>query len=586
MAKAFFRWLRGELNGFYLTNINNALNETSKDIKDFLSEFKAQQFEHGKITDKNLYGLGKFAGIFLPRLTEAETIASLRMTDSHIENGTECSERGLFNTEKENFSFFLAEDVDDINKLATPTLRSSMVGDEAPIGYISSEETNLLDDNGLVRREKVLSTPPTDVAYSEYYGDEFMLLSEATMTYTNLAPALYMELFKALQWIRYNGISIKSLARVISVICPNGLVKLGSKDLIIDYQTINLPVKTTIRDVIYGNGLFVAVGTIGTILTSTDGITWTQQVSPTTQNLNAVAYGNGLYVAVGDNGIIMTSTDGITWTEQTSPTTTRRDVIYANGLFVDGITWTEQTSPTTTNWLVDGRDVIYANGLFVAVGTGGIVTSTDGINWEKRYVPLGYIMAVTYANGLFVTVTNFDGILTSPDGITWTKVFDDPGLELYGITYGNGLFVAVGIHGQIYTSPDGTNWTKQVSPVTSYILSVTYANGMFTAVGYNGVVLTSPDGINWTKQASPVTNNFWCVRYINGKYILAGTEIYLNSTISRADAVTVGSDGKHWNINYIYDDTVEIELKKQRLQLLEYIVNMKFAQVQLVEQKE
>ena len=78
MAKAFFRWLRGELNGFYVTNINGALNESTKDIKDFLSEFKAQQFEKGKITSKNLYGLGKFAGIFLPRVSKAESSASLR----------------------------------------------------------------------------------------------------------------------------------------------------------------------------------------------------------------------------------------------------------------------------------------------------------------------------------------------------------------------------------------------------------------------------------------------------------------------------------------------------------------------------
>lgn len=551
MAKAFFRWLRGELNGFYLTNINNALNETSKDIKDFLSEFKAQQFEHGKITDKNLYGLGKFAGIFLPRLTEVESITSLRMADSHIENGTEYSERGLFNTEQENFSFFLAEDVDDINKLATPTLRSSMVGDEAPIGYISSEETNLLDDNGLVRREKVLSTPPTGVAYSEYYGDEFMLLSEATTTYTNLAPALYMELFKALQWIRYNGVSIKSLARVISVICPNGLVKLGSKDLIIDYQTINLPVKTTIRDVIYENGLYVAVGYSGTILTSTDGITWTQQASNTTQNLYGVAYGNGLYVAVGNVGTILTSPDAITWTEH------------------------------LLSRYLGGRCVIYANGLFVLACTDGIYTSTDCITWVFR-IP-GYIMSVTYANGLFVAV-GYEVILTSPDGINWTETIRHNDIDLYGITYGNGLFVAVGI-GQIYTSPDGITWAQQTSQIADSLFDVIYTNGMFTAVGDTGVVLTSPDGINWTRQTSPVTNNFWCITYLNGKYIIAGKEIYLNSTISRADAVTVGSDGKHWNINYIYDDTVDVELKKQRLQLLEYIVNMKFAQVQLVEQQ-
>lgn len=225
MAKALFRWLRGELNGFYLTNINGALNESTKDIKDFLSKFKAQQFEYGKISDKNLYGLGKFAGIFLPRLSRAESLASLRMTDSSVVNGVECSECGLFNTEMENFSFF--PEVDDINLLATPKLRSSMVGNETLIGYISSEETNVLDDNGNVRRDKISATPPVGVAYSDYYGDQFIFLSEAETSYSNLEPPLYIELFKALQWIRYNGVSIKSLGRITSIICPDGLVKLG-----------------------------------------------------------------------------------------------------------------------------------------------------------------------------------------------------------------------------------------------------------------------------------------------------------------------------------------------------------------------
>lgn len=225
MAKAFFRWLRGELNGFYVKNINGALNESTKGIKDFLSEFKAQQFEKGKISDKNLYGLGKFAGIFLPRVSKTESSASLRMTESFVIDGFECSERGLFNIAVENFSFF--PETDDINLLAKPAQRSSMVGDETLIGYISSEETDVLDDNVKVRHEKISATPPEGVAYSDYYGDQFMFLSEAETTYENLEPSLYMELFKALQWIRYNGVSIKSLGRIASLICPDGLVKLG-----------------------------------------------------------------------------------------------------------------------------------------------------------------------------------------------------------------------------------------------------------------------------------------------------------------------------------------------------------------------
>ena len=362
MAKAFFRWLRGELNGFYVTNINGALNESTKDIKDFLSEFKAQQFEKGKISDKNLYGLGKFAGIFLPRISKAESSASLRMTESFVVDGFECSERGLFNTGAENFSFFHTRDdttvyfafvrvnqdtynndintmatnlersslvgnsdmvlgyisseetdlfdeignvkpekvlsappsgvayseyygdkflmlsegdnspadnivrirmtdsnvvdgieyserglfvvpvpmFDDINTLATPTLRSSLVGNETLIGYISSEETNVLDDNGCVRREKISATPPEGVAYSDYYGDQFMFLSEAEASYSNLEPSLYIELFKALQWIRYNGVSIKSLVRIVSIICPDGLVKIGRVETASDGKHWNI----------------------------------------------------------------------------------------------------------------------------------------------------------------------------------------------------------------------------------------------------------------------------------------------------------------------------------------------------------
>lgn len=362
MSKAFFRWLRGELNGYYVTNINGALNESTKDIKDFLSEFKAHQFEKGKISDKNLYGLGKFAGIFLPRLSRAESLTSLQMTESNVVDGFECSERGLFNTELENFSFFHTKDdttvyfffvrtnqdaynndintqatnlnrsslvgdsdtvlgyisyeetdlfdedgnvkpekvlsappsgvayseyygdeflmlsegdnsvvdnivrirmtdsdivdgveyserglfvvpvpmFDDINTLATPTLRSSLVGNETIIGYISSEETNVLDDNGCVRHKKLSATPPEGVAYSDYYGDQFMFLSEAEASYSKLEPSLYIELFKALQWIRYNGASIKSLGRITSLICPDGLVKLGNVETASDSKHWNV----------------------------------------------------------------------------------------------------------------------------------------------------------------------------------------------------------------------------------------------------------------------------------------------------------------------------------------------------------
>lgn len=241
MAKALFRFLRGELNGYYLTNIHNSLNEYSKDIKDFFIEFQNQQFELGKISEETLYNLGKFASVFLPRRPVSDTQTAMYMSDSHVVNDTEFSERGLFDTDSRTFDFVHTDPgitSPDINTLATENKRSSLVGNETVEGYISSEAIDVLDDDGKVRQSKVLPEPPSDVAYSDFYGNEFLFLSEGNVVYENVAPSLFIELFKALQWIRYNGVSIASLLRVIGVLCPEGLVQVDHFEVSSDGKAI------------------------------------------------------------------------------------------------------------------------------------------------------------------------------------------------------------------------------------------------------------------------------------------------------------------------------------------------------------
>ena len=63
-------------------------------------------------------------------------------------------------------------------------------------------------------------------------------------------------------------------------------------------------------------GLFVTVGDNGIILTSSDGTTWDNRISGTTNNLYGVTYGNSTFVTVGDNGTILTSSDGTSWTNK------------------------------------------------------------------------------------------------------------------------------------------------------------------------------------------------------------------------------------------------------------------------------
>ena len=68
-------------------------------------------------------------------------------------------------------------------------------------------------------------------------------------------------------------------------------------------------------------GLFVSVGSSGTILTSSDGTSWDNRTSGTSEILVGVTYGNSTFVTTGISGTILTSSDGTTWTSRTSGTT-------------------------------------------------------------------------------------------------------------------------------------------------------------------------------------------------------------------------------------------------------------------------
>jgi hypothetical protein len=237
--------------------------------------------------------------------------------------------------------------------------------------------------------------------------------------------------------------------------------------------------------VTYAESLFVAVGAAGTILTSSDGTTWTSRTSGTTSNLYDVTYGNNRFVAVGglvhDAGpsTTLTSLDGLTWTGQT-----------VSGYYLVGVT--------------------YGNRLFVAAGTGFIFpciyTSPDGVTLTKQSVGgNGSGEDVAYGNNVYVALVWLSGglayIFTSPDGSTWTQKSLTTLCWLNGVTYCNGLFVAVGGYnspysGVIVTSPDGSTWTQQKSGTTNSLNGVTYGDSLFVAVGSNGTILTSKVGGN------------------------------------------------------------------------------------------
>jgi hypothetical protein len=145
-----------------------------------------------------------------------------------------------------------------------------------------------------------------------------------------------------------------------------------------------------LNKVIYGGGMFVAVGDNGNLFTSRNGADWTPQPSNTIGHLFGAVYTNGKFYVVG-NGVLLTSTDGVTWTNNWMPI--EYPTIASSGgesvivdimgkvlSSIDGVTWTDNNSGTTT----DLWNVNYGNGKFVTVGAAGITATRTAI---PGYVP-------------------------------------------------------------------------------------------------------------------------------------------------------------------------------------------------------
>jgi hypothetical protein len=117
--------------------------------------------------------------------------------------------------------------------------------------------------------------------------------------------------------------------------------------------------------------------------------TWASPL-PQGNELHKVAYGNGRYVAVGDLGTLLTSTDGRSWQVQATGVSDELwDVAYAHGVFV-AVGAAILTSRDATHWTVRRsnlgyvlRGVAFGHGRFVAAGA-RLLTSPDGRRWPRR----------------------------------------------------------------------------------------------------------------------------------------------------------------------------------------------------------
>jgi photosystem II stability/assembly factor-like uncharacterized protein len=203
-------------------------------------------------------------------------------------------------------------------------------------------------------------------------------------------------------------------------------------------QDTGTDARARLLDVAYGNGLFVAVGDYGTILTSANGRQWQRQNSVGSGNLCNVAYGAGKWLVTGRAKTLLISEDAKNW-----------------------------KSVRTGIAAACYGPVAYAHDSFVMTFSQcGIIRSGKDWTWEREHIGQNArLKSITAGDKTLVAVGKSGVILTSICRGYWEKCESPTSSLLHNVAVGDDNFVAVGARGTILRSEDGLHWNSTDSAI-------------------------------------------------------------------------------------------------------------------------
>lgn len=278
-----------------------------------------------------------------------------------------------------------------------------------------------------------------------------------------------------------------------------------------------------LNDIIYSDGLLVAAGNNGLLLTSRDGSAWEQPETGVTNNIISAAYNNGVIVFVGVN-------------DQSG-----QNGVYTFDLNNGQVNVLEFPFERPEVEFLDSQ--FYLFGFFYDMHPGQIASSKDGITWDwMTPLPVEGDAYTDYGKcdgGYFAVAYEgeFGGtVLRSFDGLVWKRVLSGPYLE---IACGRGKMIAAGgiVHPRegsfnVGISDDGgANWVEYVNNQWNYewdsnelpqtaLLRIEYGRGSFIATGGNAgpEVFATRNGRDWEELPVSVRgiafgkDSFWGIR--------------------------------------------------------------------------
>lgn len=267
---------------------------------------------------------------------------------------------------------------------------------------------------------------------------------------------------------------------------------------------------------------YVAVGDRGSIMTSVGGVQWDLELAPDTaidSVLLGVAGSTNALVAVGSMGTILWSTNSITNLVSTNIDLTTQ----TNAVSTLGTHW-EMVDPSPTSQTLQGA--AQGHGLFVVCGAGGVIlTSPDGRNWSARSSGTAkYLSSVESHPGGFVAAGDSGTILTSSDGISWSPQTSGATNWVYRVRWLNGGFVAVGEAGLILVSPDAVNWARRTTATSAWLNDVAHVADTYYVAGNQGTILASADTVTWVSPGTSTQKSLYGLASHNGQMVAVGLE--------------------------------------------------------------
>ena len=319
-----------------------------------------------------------------------------------------------------------------------------------------------------------------------------------------------------------------------SVVVTVGATSLGMRPLILRSDNngktwsgaSSIPIGNYyVASVVFASHLFVAAGTSGHVITSTNGFSWgNHHQIPGNMSVRGLCLTGSRLVAVGKGGAIAYSTDinpdsADDWTVQSAGQPARSNVL---GVAAGHVLM----SPG------HGLPPISVSRIVAVASDGTTMNSFNGESWfDGADAPDGshFCAVADFGNKFLVVATG--GHIGIGDGNSWTPQTSNTSENLYGVGWfasdetllDANLGVAVGAAGTILTSPEAWVWTLRTSGVSERLNDVAVGKRRFfvlmprpghfeekavvMVVGENNTILQSNNaGETWTAFPGPVAD--------------------------------------------------------------------------------